>query len=103
MRISLFGTLALYNLQAAAFPSLPLDTEELEKLSNILGRVNTTDNVKARSGLPVLPGFNAEEQYISTTGDHQFVRLLFLMLRTSTDWTYSKHLDMVIFADLAPA
>lgn len=75
MKISVIATLALYHLQATAFPSLPVDSEELQKLSNIVGRINSNNDVKARSGLPGLPGFNAEEQYVSTTGEHQFVRL----------------------------
>lgn len=77
MKISLLPALALYGLQVAAFPSFPLNshlsTEELERLST---RINSNDDNKDRRGLPGLPGFNAEEQYISTSGEHQFVSLL---------------------------
>lgn len=79
MKIALLTTLALCNL-ATAFPRLPLDRDltsaEMERLSSIADRINANNDVKARRGL-LSPGFNAEEQYISTVGEHQFVRLLF--------------------------
>ena len=75
MKTSLLPTLALYGLQVAAFPSLPLDYDlNTEDAESLLSRFNK-DEPKDRRGLPGLPGFNAEQQYISTTGEHQFVSL----------------------------
>lgn len=68
--------LALVASEVAAFPSAVFNREVSEEQERAINRIAADIEASGktkRAGLPGAPGFNAEQQYVSTSGDYAFV------------------------------
>jgi hypothetical protein len=73
---SYLAAFAICTTGIVAFPShmfdLSMSEEEKRTITKIAAMIEA-DAKTRRAGTPVAPGFDASQQYVSTTGDHAFV------------------------------
>lgn len=68
--------LALLAVEVTAFPSNVFTRDMTEEQARSVDKLAADIEASAktrRAGTPITPGFNAEQQYVSNTGDHASV------------------------------
>ena len=77
MKISAVTGVALLSFRAVAFPAWLLDRDlgedEMRKIARIAARIELEASMTKNLNEPRTVGFDAEQQYVSNTGDHAFV------------------------------
>jgi hypothetical protein len=76
MKASLLCSATLFSVSALAFPTSllngDLSEEALAEINTLAAKVAREARTKRQLGI-IKPGFNADAQRISTTGEHQYV------------------------------